>query len=442
VSPSRRWRIAALVILALNLWGLTFVLSPENMGVPGVERRDENHDLRVLVERIDESKAPVWNWFVSDWPLYNGFYRPLPTLSFEVDRALFGHHLNPYKWQNFLIAIACSLLLAWTVWELFRRFDLAAGCGGVFAVWQNGLLEYLPWPNIGFFVALALLAVRFFSGKGTYWDAIGAGSIAIVLGYEASLFTQWTDSTSQSFAYRTTGWPVGRTATMLTLFALIAIGAYARFERERAWCWAVLSLAAVAACFLSYEQSVVVPALLIGSAAALRLQGIRVRWLWHALPLLLLACYILLHRAHIDFSSDYRQRASRSASGGVRDLVIWMFPAYFERPLLEMLSDKAIGVDALLVSGFWVALTRTVANAIAYLRARVDWLPCLFGLIGSVGAYGPLSFQHPLSHYFHLPYAARTVFAVSLALLFWRLALKLPVIAAAASRVRVSRAHR
>src|SRR5687767_10206513 len=80
----------------------------------------ENHDTRVLLQTIRAEQEPL-KWFTSDWPLYNGFYRPLPAVTFEVDDRLYGNNLPMYCFTNWWIGLLCSFGVVWLVYEAFRN---------------------------------------------------------------------------------------------------------------------------------------------------------------------------------------------------------------------------------------------------------------------------------------------------------------------------------
>src|SRR5207253_846466 len=117
----------------------------------------------------------------------------------------------------------------------------------------------------------------------------------------------------------------GRTASVMTLFALVAMAAYARYERIGAkqidatlspldppatkgtqalgkvsrlhFFWPVFAIIAGALAFGSYEQSVMLPATLFGVAMCMRLQRYRVRWAWQVPFWGLLIAYFAVRHA-------------------------------------------------------------------------------------------------------------------------------------------------
>ncbi|RYG37669.1 hypothetical protein EON81_05960, partial [bacterium] len=80
----------------------------------------QDSDTAVLLAKIRERGNPL-SWFAGDWPLGNHFYRPVSTLSFELDNALYGNHAEGYGATNALLAIACIAALFWMLRELTDR---------------------------------------------------------------------------------------------------------------------------------------------------------------------------------------------------------------------------------------------------------------------------------------------------------------------------------
>lgn len=406
--------LSLLAIIIVQAFGLQQVLRHDDMGVPGDLQVNEHHDLRELVRGLREERAPAWKWFVSDWPLHNGFYRPIPTLSVAFDDSLFGNDLNKYKIQNWVIALACSFGLLWFVWELFRLPWLALGSSVLFAAWQSGVENWLPieWLALAIAVVIAIYGIVFGRPSRFAWVLV-AGAIAY-LGREFALVLQAADIGGRTFDYRTIAWPVGRTATLMTFFALISLAAYCRFERNRCN-WASLgALLALALAFCSYEQAVVIPALHLACAIALRVQGVAVRWAWHIFPWAILALYASLHLTYLQVDSKYRMQAARGYFGGIRDIVVWLFPSYFGFRFINQVFDPNISIAVFALERYWKALADVAANIFGLVVARKKWVYTGFGLLAAVGSYAPMAFQHPFSHYFHLPLAMRAIFVASL----------------------------
>jgi hypothetical protein len=404
----RAWLAGILLLAAIHAVGIRHFARP----IPFMEGT-EHHDAYVMVirieERIQQGQSPL-QWFVGDWPLYNGFYRPLPTMAFELDRVLFGHNLVPYLIFNQLVAFACSLLLVWLVWELFRQPVHAWACGALYAFWQVGGPEYLPVETIGWWVAAVLLARAWLEGRGTWkrWWLV-----ALVTAYafrELSAEIASADATGMTFSYRVIGWSPGRTATLFSLFGFLCCASYVRFERRKQWGWLALSVGGLVGAFLSYEQSVVLAPVLLACAIVLWLQGERPTWWFHAFAWAVTLVYVGLHEHYLPRDTRYREQAARGAYGAIRDLVRWLFPASDD--IRRVWANLSLGPTLFLISLPYVATARIAANVAAWTAGRRLWLPLAFGLLVSTGAYGPLAFQHFLAHYYHFSMGFRAVLAV------------------------------
>lgn len=401
--------LGLLLISTLSLFGLRFLWFNTDMWFDL-----ENHDTRVLLQTIRAEEQPL-KWFTSDWPLYNGFYRPLPAVTFEIDDRLYGNNLPMYCFTNWWIGLLCSYAVVWLVLELFRKRGPAIGAGVLFALWQTGIADRLPIEWCTGVASVAILVLAIWRGSG-FIAGVVAAALLLLAGREASGWLDVVDVVSMDFSYRSLGWPVGRTATMATMFALPCIAAYCRWERVRKPIWAAVSIACLILAMMCYEQVVVVPALLLGTAVALHIQGIRVRWAWHLVPWGLLAVYIALHSHYLP-KTRYYDQAYRGIGGGIRDVLSWLFPASFEIKFLPTFVSPEIGIYALLIERFWRYVVQSVSCVIAFLSFRQHWLPITYGLLASAGAYLPMAFQQPLVHYHHLPMAFRTPFVVWLIIL-------------------------
>lgn len=409
-----RWRTRTILfglvaVSIISLFGLRFLWFNNRMWFDL-----ENHDTRVLLQTIRAEEQP-FKWFTSDWPLYNGFYRPLPAVSFEIDDRLYGNNLPMYCFTNWWIGLLCSFGVVWLVYEVFRNRGAAVGAGLVFAGWQSGIIDYIPIEWIGGCIALLILLIGAFVGGG--WKiGLVAAALVLLAARELSNSLDIVDVVSMDLSYRSIGWPVGRTATMATMFALPCVAAYCRWERGRKGKYAVVSIVCLLLAMMSYEQVIVVPALLFGTAITLRLQGVRVRWAWHFLPWGILAAYLALH-SHFLPKTRYQDQAYRGIGGGIRDTMSWLFPATFEMKFMPTFLSPDIGIYAFLIGRFWRYLVQIVSCTVSYWNFRSHWMPITYGILASAGAYAPMAFQQPLVHYHHLPMAFRTPFVIWLMIL-------------------------
>jgi hypothetical protein len=217
------------------------------------------------------------------------------------------------------------------------------------------------------------------------------------------------------------GWPPGRTATLFGLFGLLSLWGYCQWERLGNWRWLALSSTGFLGAFMSYEQAVMLPALLTGCAIYLKLTGVRVHWAVHVVAWGLMAGYAWWHFTDLPFEERYAQQHGSAASSGVRWLLLWVFPAYGTFGELANIFDPNIGLMAFFISSFWSACLWISVNVSVWMTARKEWKVLVFGLLASAVVFAPMAFQLRLTHYLYMPLALRAIFATGLTLLTWNL---------------------
>jgi hypothetical protein len=390
-------------------------------------------DTAVLLQTIRERSAPL-SWFAGDWPLGNHFYRPVSTLSFELDNALYGSNAAGYGLTNALVCIACVLLLFWFLRELTDRIEIAAPAAVIFALWHVNGLGWLE-PALYWFGVAALLAMLL---PGRSWKPpILAALTLIFVGEELSALVP--------LQTRMIAWLPGRTASVMSLFALLSLAAYARYERtsshrdpppepgpldppatkgtalrpapsRTAWAWGLLSVIALALAFGSYEQAVMVPALLFGAACCLRLQRLRVRWAWQAAFWGLLGGYLVLRNVLVPSDvSGYQAQQFRSGPGVWTSLLDYFVPSASLLWQGFLVYDPSFmfaegGVYGL-VATFPFRATLGVASTLgAATAAARSWLLPFTGWMLSGLAFLPMAWLKHFDHYHYLPMALRAFF--------------------------------
>ncbi len=392
----------------------------------------QDSDTAVLLATIRERRAPL-SWFFGDWPLFNHFYRPVPTLAFELDDRLYGDAAWGYGLTNALLCAACVVAL----YALLRRLvpPLAAGAGAVlFALWTldgPGVPDLLLWPLAALPVAFAL-ARR--SGLA-YALLVALGVLA--LGREIGGI--------ELLDARTVAWLPGRTATTCALFAFLALGGYAasviagaeprppreplptdppatrssvlpRPEPRPALARALfgLSLLATWLSLSSYEQGVMVPTLVFGVGLLLS-PRYRVRFGAQVLHWGLLVGYLVLRAAVIPVApSGYQRQVVRTGPG------VWLALMDYLSPSLgggvQAANALSAGPETLLLPGPWFGLLGVVSVLALWSvverparRSMAIWL----GM--SLAAFLPMAFLKHFEHYHYLPMALRTGFVLSAA---------------------------
>lgn len=398
----------------------------------------EDSDTKVLLHHIRERQDPL-SWFTGDWPLGNHFYRPVSTLSFELDHALYGSQAAGYGQTNALIAIACVLLLFWLLREMTDRIEVALPGAVLFVLWNTDsatrLSTLVGWIGWG---ALLLMLL-----PGRRWKTVAIAGLA-------TLFLAHEISGIMPLQFRMIEWLPGRTASVMTLFALLSLAAYARYERQSAsmdpkpapgaldppatkgtalrgavsrwsWVWAAVSALGLALALGSYEQAVIVPALLFGVALYLRLNRYRVRWAWHGAFWALLVGYLALrHQLVPSDVSGYQAQQFRSGAGVWQSIIGYAVPAApsswntfvsFDIPILF----DAGGVVGLLYNFPYTSILNLLTNYAAVMASWPDWRLPLATWTMSTIAFLPMAWLKHFDHYHYLPMAMRAAFVAALA---------------------------
>jgi hypothetical protein len=160
---------------------LAFVLAY----VPDMGRGFIKDDFRWISESRTESVADALALFARD----NGFYRPLVSLSFATDRALFGVRPFGYALTNLLVILAAAAVLHALARGLGLSTGAAAFAAGAFLLNPHGIKDTILWISgrtsglLTLFSLLAALAVV----RGRVWWAAGGVLLALFCKEEAVL---------------------------------------------------------------------------------------------------------------------------------------------------------------------------------------------------------------------------------------------------------------
>jgi hypothetical protein len=402
-------------VLAINLSGIGFVTRPDpNLG------GFENHDTRVIVGRIAADPDPA-KWFTGDWPLGNGFYRPLPTVLYWLDLQLWGRDYSAYRFTNGILASGVVLVMLWALASWGVAWWVAVACAGLMAAWQSDLLRALPAESVANWSAFGLALWSLFQRGMRRWALIGAAALIVVVGRELAFEFFVSDLHGKSFGYRAMGWIPGRTALLAALFAWLSIGGFARFASTGRRSWAIACVVACGCALASYEAAVVIPPLLtLATRWWLAARPRRLVLLLTTLWLVALA-FALWHFLALDKSTTYLQARDRSFASTALGLGTWLFPALPElNALRSIVGDPDVWPGLLVVGAFWAQVGVVIANLLGW------WIvlrrtPRLIGvLILSTLCYLPMAMELPLMHYAYLGATVRTVFVVGLVRLLTR----------------------
>jgi hypothetical protein len=388
----------------------------------------QDTDTAVALAKIRERHDPL-SWFAGDWPLENHFYRPISTLVFEIDNRLYGDQPAGYATTNALLCALCVLLAFWLFRELTDRPLLSAAATLIFAEWHLGKLD------VAGSVLQLLLLVALVGGVLRHGFRISRYAPAVLV----LMAAQTWFNMAAPIRGRTIDWIPGRTATTMTVFCLIALAAYARYERlgaERVKAtpgpldppatrnteiaqgkgsagWAALSLVALTLALGSYEQAVMLPACLLAVACAFRWRGYRVRWGWQAPAWALLVGYLILRTVLIPREvSSYQDQQLRFGPGVYLTLVDYVMPSL--GTLWALATSFEGGWLGLMTSAPYYALLAFARDAVTVVKARRHWVLALAGWGMSLLAFLPMAWLQPFDHYHYWPLAMRALFVAVL----------------------------
>ena len=246
----------------------------------------EDTDTMEILRVIRIEKNP-WLWFQGDWPLRNHFYRPISSLTFEFDNWAWGQNAAGYGLTNAVLVILCVLALFWFVLEATRRPWLAGLSSALFGIWH---LNPAHWSIVNWI----------------FWLPVAAGVVGLIrngrrhavpciLSILMGIYLLADFEPVYSLTMRMIYWLPGRTASTMLVFVLVALASYARYEWLRAtarsvvaraddlpptkgsetppsvpspmrWLWLAISFVSFALALGSYEQAIMLPAVIVALA--------------------------------------------------------------------------------------------------------------------------------------------------------------------------------
>ncbi len=431
--PARRWAHNGCVKRWGIVWGVAAIVSLAVWAARSASASLlADTDTVALLEGLAR-RTSVWSWFVSDWPLGNHFYRPLPTLTFAWDAARGG--AAAFGATNALLAAACVWALAWALRELTDRPWMAALGTGLFGAWlvgAGGWMEPLCWA-----VAVGCGACVFLGGR-KWRPALLAAGVWVFIGAETTPIAP--------LRARIIEWLPGRTASLMALFALLSLACYARYERVGASrsvpafgpldppatkgtaaravpgrfhaLWGGGALLCLVAALCSYEQAVMLPAVLLGAAICLQRLGYGVRWGWHGAFWACVPLYLWVRHAVLPAEvSAYQHQQFREGPGVMLSLLDYLAPG-----LSTLWTTGGVvteGPLVLLTPTFWTLVTVLGANLAIVLasRRRPAWV--LGGWALSTLAFLPMAWLKSFEHYHVWPMALRSLFVVACVAVGW-----------------------
>lgn len=402
----------------------------------------KDSDTAFLIMKLNQYHDPI-RWFFHDWPLENHFYRPISTLFFEFDNHFFPGNGSAFGFTNAAICALATFALYWFLVELKRSIPIAVFGAWLFSFWTLGgwflgfwlpdVISYLPW------LGLIAITIRTLISKQFSWS-----SLLVAL---AGFFV-WNQLTfiQPKLSAQTLYWLPGRTATSMTIFVLIALASYVRFERlgaanrpapqsspldppatrtsnqdpepKNVWGWFALSLVSTALAMAAYEQAVMVPAMIFFAGAWLRVSGKQTRFGLQVFFWGILVAYIV-YRVQIipPTASGYQKQQFRMGEGLWLDILNYIYPGFLG--LRVSLGSAASGLLILMTDSFWGPFGSFVSNTSTWIAIRKSWKKPAIALALAVFAYLPMAFLKQFGHYHYLPAAMLTLYVISLFEAYW-----------------------
>ena len=404
-------------------------------------------DTRVMLSVIRERNAPA-SWFLGDWPLSNHFYRPISTLVFEFDNAVYGDNAAGYGRTNAFLAIAAVLALYWLCCEALKSATLASFAATLFGLCHLGYVWSEKLADFSLLLAGVSLIGLF---RGQRWRVVLAATSLVFLS------TLW--SPPQEFASRVTAWIPGRTASSMTLMCLVSVAAYCRYERlsgrnptrarssidppatkssthelasgrKSSKIWAVASIGGAVLALLCYEQAVMLPAIVTLLFVWYKSDGRNPNGKLVAIFWLVLLAYVAVRATLVPSSaSGYQLQQFRNGGGVVMSVMDYLLPTWnWGSTLVLTLSTSWI---ILLTAPPWWILLKILGNFNIFVLAWKHPLrgPTLAWFGASVLAFLPMAWLQPFGHYHYWPAALRSIAVVLFAKIgldAWTSAISLP----------------
>lgn len=389
-------------------------------------------DTAFLLKEVRARNAP-FSWFGGDWPLGNHFYRPVSTLSFELDNRLYGDNAAGYGWTNLLLVIGSVFALYWLIRELSDSVALSVTGAATFALWCGDTLAY--GSGLSWFWALPFLLLL----------VPGRSVRAVTLASLLLLVLSQLLATPQQLAFRMIQWLPGRTASVMTLMLLIALALFARSIRLGSprvspdpspldppatrgsrqtmtiptTRFLVVGALLGALALGSYEQAVMLPFLGLLIGWHMWRQGHRA---WLAPTIvggILSVVYVLVRLQLVPLAaSGYQKQQFRDGPAAWWAISDYAFPG-----LGNMVTQwkSWVGPNTLLLPGFYTAHFVVVAVLLTawvlvkeVKKGRRDAILALTGYALSVVAFLPMAFLKHFDHYHFLPLALRALLAAGM----------------------------
>ncbi len=402
----------------------------------------QDTDTHVLLARLQE-RHNIWSWFSTDWPLQNHFYRPIAALSFSIDSSLWGNNAAGFGLSSATLCALCVLVVFWLAREWTDSPGVCAASAMLFAIWH--LPISISWDLIAWVLSgvIALIGIARHGPKvSAYLPAVLA-----TMFLATELIGIHRAEAPLGFYGGVMAWLPSRTATLMTLFCLCALASYVRFERLGAtriapalsaidlpatksqsvgaiprgtWLWFLLAIFFEGLALGSYEQAVMLPAILTLAALVLK-NSFKVRWQLLTVFWVVLGGYFLLRHAVLPSGpSTYQDQQMRTSLSSFLSIADYVLPGFRYAP--AWWSALGLGTVILLSSLFWSFPLQVAGNAFAYLRVFRSRRVAVGLWLASIGAFLPMAFLKPFPHYHYWAMSMRSIFVMLLAGAIWKMA--------------------
>lgn len=400
VEWKSKWRIlAGWLLLCGILLSLGFPRSTSNLLT--------DTDTAAIIQGIQKNPHPL-HWFQGDWPLGNHFYRPVSTLPFQFDVAVWGTREFGWALTNFLLVWGGIVAFAWFLLELRVQRAIWAGSTLLFTLWN---LDYGSYAQMVGGAAFVVAAVWLFKQQRP-------SPRLLVLPMLLAIFLVFELGGASVLQARMLGWVPGRTASTMTIFAFLALAGFARTLRVGGWAARAWWLGGLMLALGAYEQAVMVPALMTGLCLLSTLEGTKEKpgWVEWLGPWAVLVAYIFLRRAILpETPSAYQSQSLRSSGFSMVAMESYLFPGVLAwSNLLVATSTSWILLFTQAAMRNVLLIASSVANSVMLLFSKGNWLP-KFAYVAAAVAYLPMAWLHTFDHYHFFPMAFKALFVVSAA---------------------------
>ncbi len=409
-------------------------------------RADSDTAVMLDAMRASGGLSGVWRWFVGDWFLENGFYRPITCLSLVLDYTLYGERAWGYRLTNWLLMVATTLGLMFAVRTFAHQigFPLADALASLsalmFSLQQTGLTAlFRGWSDWWFIMGLVLVAliIRFTpllqvplakrgepnrpcspclqgkpKGAGSQkltkawvWQlALAAG--AMLWGVHRLMGTEYE---------RLIGWVPSRTALLMTALSIWSLYCLLIGLRSRRWDCLLLAVLLYLLALGAYEQAIMLLPLFWGLIFWQRRAAGGLSLVAGGGVLLAAALIVGLRLTLIplELSRYQHQQLRSSISGPLWDYFSELIPPVRDWHYWQVaLSEPSLW----LFKQPWDHLVMLLAYAGVLVAFYRHWR--LFGslLLWQAITFLLMTFLHPFEHYHYLPQLGKTTLDVALLL--------------------------